>query len=99
VAPGYLTAAKPSELPGRMAAALAYVRGLPQGPTPPGLENVAAAVVSPAIATAKSPAVRVAAAECAVELLRVFAPTPPFDASDMTVSAATAKRRAGAARG
>jgi len=45
---------------------------------PPGMDNVASQLIHPSLAGAKGE-VRVLSACCLVEVLRVYAPTPPYD--------------------
>lgn len=79
--PGYLLAAKSSELSMRFRGCFEYLRGMAQAEAdelPPGLENIASQLLHDTLCRSKHPAVRVLAAQCAVELLRIYAPMPPY---------------------
>ncbi len=91
VAPGYLVAAKSAELVPRMRACFDWLRGLEQADAdklPPGLENVATQLLHDTLRKSKHAEVRCLAAQCAVEILRVYAPTPPYDEGEQKVRAA-----------
>ena len=86
----WLVSAKSVELAPRLRDCVAYLRGLEQGARearPAGLENVAQQLLEPALARSKHAAVRCLAAQAAVELLRIYAPDPPYDTEELKVRA------------
>ena len=86
--PKWLVVSKSSELAPRLRDCLGYLRSLEQGGAdvrPVGLENVAQQLLDPTLAGTKHAAVRVLAAQAAVELLRIYAPNPPYDAPELKV--------------
>lgn len=88
LSPKYLVGAKSVELAPRLRDCVAYLRGLEQGARearPAGLENVAQQLLEPALSRSKHAAVRCLAAQAAVELLRIYAPDPPYDAGELKV--------------
>ena len=87
-APGYILSASksPVELAKRLAAAFAALKSLEQAEhdrLPPGLENVASALLDPAVLRSKSADLRLLGACCLVEVLRLYAPTPPYAAQQL----------------
>ena len=86
-APGYILSAKgPTELARRLAAAFANLRGVEQAEhdrLPAGLENVASALLDPAVLRSKSADLRLLGACCLVEVLRIYAPSPPYAAKQL----------------
>jgi len=86
-APGYLLSAKtPAELSKRLAAAFAALKAIEQADherLPAGLENVASALLDPAVLRSKSAELRLLGACCLVEVLRIYAPSPPYAAQQL----------------
>ena len=54
---------------------------------PPGLENIASQLLLEPLRKSKYVAVRCLTAQCAVEVLRIYAPTPPYEPEELKVSA------------
>jgi sister-chromatid-cohesion protein PDS5 len=87
-APGYILSASksPVELAKRLATAFAALKSLEQAEhdrLPAGLENVASALLDPAVLRSKSADLRLLGACCLVEVLRLYAPTPPYAAQQL----------------
>lgn len=79
--PGYLVGAKSTELAFRLRGCFDYLRGTAQAEAdelPPGLENIASQMLHDTLSRSKHPEIRVLAAQCVVELLRIYAPMPPY---------------------
>jgi hypothetical protein len=86
--PKYLIAAKSNELSARLLQCFEYLRSLSQGDIesrPPGLENIASQMLEPILIKSKISQIRVLVAQCCVELLRVYAPQPPYNEKELIV--------------
>jgi sister-chromatid-cohesion protein PDS5 len=90
LAPGFLVAAKSSEIQARMKGCFEFVKSIEQcepEKVPPGLENIASQLLHDSLRNSKYAEVRCLAAQCVVELLRIYAPNPPYDTAELKVSA------------
>ena len=91
---GYLTSVKASELSSHVKKCFEYLRTIDQADAdklPAGLENIVSQLLQDNLRKSKYPTVRCLTAQCAVEILRIYVPTPPYKPNELKVCALAAR--------